>query len=183
MRFPSFCRFILPTKSCVRRSIYDTPLKPPIAKGDQVAFLAGHQQQRVDQRNSALCCRGHRTWRDHAPWSRFAVPSGLRLVALTWPALRPDSTRGRFITFEGGEGTGKSTQAKVAGRAALDRLRAVAVVETREPGGSPFAERVRDLLLDPCHASRMRRWLRPCSSRRHAQIIVAATMLAGFASR
>lgn len=57
------------------------------------------------------------------------------------------SPRGRFITFEGGEGTGKSTQANVlAARLAAAGL---SVVESREPGGSPFAERVRDLLLDP----------------------------------
>jgi dTMP kinase len=54
---------------------------------------------------------------------------------------------GRFITFEGGEGSGKSTQAKLLS----DRLSAqgVDVVLTREPGGSPFAERVRTLILDP----------------------------------
>lgn len=52
---------------------------------------------------------------------------------------------GRFITFEGGEGTGKSTQA----RRLTARLRALGleVVETREPGGSPLAERVRELIL------------------------------------
>ena len=55
--------------------------------------------------------------------------------------------RGCFITFEGGEGTGKSTQASVlAARLGAGGLQ---VIETREPGGSPFAERVRDLLLDP----------------------------------
>lgn len=53
--------------------------------------------------------------------------------------------RGRFITFEGGEGAGKSTQ---AGRLA-DRLRqlAVAVVVTREPGGSLGADIMRHILL------------------------------------
>jgi dTMP kinase len=53
--------------------------------------------------------------------------------------------RGRFITFEGGEGAGKSTQ---AGRLA-DRLRqhAIGVLVTREPGGSPGADIMRHVLL------------------------------------
>lgn len=54
-------------------------------------------------------------------------------------------TRGRFITFEGGEGTGKSTQSKRLA-AALEGLGAK-VVLTREPGGSPTAEAIRTLLL------------------------------------
>lgn len=53
--------------------------------------------------------------------------------------------RGRFITFEGGEGTGKSTQAA----ALAQRLRSmgIGVVLTREPGGSPGAEIIRHVLL------------------------------------
>lgn len=54
-------------------------------------------------------------------------------------------TPGRFITFEGGEGTGKSTQARRL--AAHLRARGLDVVETREPGGSPGAEAVRHVLL------------------------------------
>jgi len=52
---------------------------------------------------------------------------------------------GRFITFEGGEGAGKSTQV----RALVVKLRALGleVVQTREPGGSPGAEALRDLLV------------------------------------
>jgi len=56
-------------------------------------------------------------------------------------------TAGRFITFEGGEGSGKSTQAEVLADR-LGRL-GIEVVLTREPGGSPFAEALRGVILDP----------------------------------
>jgi dTMP kinase len=54
--------------------------------------------------------------------------------------------RGRFITFEGGEGAGKSTQ--IARAAGWLRGRGVEVVLTREPGGTPRAERLRAILLE-----------------------------------
>lgn len=53
--------------------------------------------------------------------------------------------RGRFIAFEGGEGAGKSTQVKAL--VARLRDRGLEVVQTREPGGSPGAEALRDLLV------------------------------------
>ncbi|HWE07022.1 MAG TPA: dTMP kinase [Rhizomicrobium sp.] len=52
----------------------------------------------------------------------------------------------RFITLEGGEGAGKSTQAKRL--AAALEARGIAVCATREPGGSPGAEEIRRLLVD-----------------------------------
>ncbi len=54
---------------------------------------------------------------------------------------------GLFVTFEGGEGSGKSTQ--VARLAARLRGHALDPLVTREPGGTPLAEGVRALLLDP----------------------------------
>ncbi|ABD88252.1 dTMP kinase [Rhodopseudomonas palustris] len=55
------------------------------------------------------------------------------------------ATRGRFITFEGGEGAGKSTQIKLlAERLNAGRIRCVL---TREPGGSPGAEIIRHMIL------------------------------------
>jgi dTMP kinase len=55
--------------------------------------------------------------------------------------------RGRFITLEGGEGTGKSTlQLALQGRLAEQGIEAVL---TREPGGSPRAEAIRALVLNP----------------------------------
>jgi dTMP kinase len=65
--------------------------------------------------------------------------------------------RGRFITFEGGEGVGKSTQARLLGERLLAaRLQAGGIVPvlTREPGGTPFAEEVRELLLGADRAPR-----------------------------
>lgn len=53
--------------------------------------------------------------------------------------------RGKFITFEGGDGVGKSTQIQRL----AERLRVLGIdcAMTREPGGTPFAERVRDFIL------------------------------------
>lgn len=79
--------------------------------------------------------------------------------------------RGRFITLEGGEGAGKSTQAGLLA-AALGKAGKTVTV-TREPGGSPGAEEIRDLLVtgeagrwDPVsealllYAARRDHWLR-----------------------
>ena len=54
---------------------------------------------------------------------------------------------GCFITLEGGEGSGKSTQVERLERRL--RARGFDPLVTREPGGTPLAERVRDVLLDP----------------------------------
>ena len=56
---------------------------------------------------------------------------------------------GRFITLEGGEGAGKSTNAAYLAK----RLEAAGIVlrMTREPGGTVLGERTRELLLDPSH--------------------------------
>ncbi|MGN6410138.1 MAG: dTMP kinase [Nitrobacter sp.] len=60
-------------------------------------------------------------------------------------AANAGPVRGRFITFEGGEGSGKSTQIKIL----AERLNAAKLhtIVTREPGGSPGAEIIRHLVL------------------------------------
>jgi dTMP kinase len=88
--------------------------------------------------------------------------------------------RGRFITFEGIEGAGKTTQ--IRRLAAFLRRRGVRVVVTREPGGTPSAERVRRLLLarggrwspleelllvNAARASHVREVIRPALERGH----------------
>ena len=57
-----------------------------------------------------------------------------------------DKNLGHFITLEGGEGVGKSTQLKALAEAL--RQRGVDVLVTREPGGSEGAEKIRELLLE-----------------------------------
>ena len=65
------------------------------------------------------------------------------------------AARGRFITLEGGEGAGKSAQARrLAAQAASDGL---AVVATREPGGSPGAEALREVILSGARGALWRR--------------------------
>ena len=61
-----------------------------------------------------------------------------------------EPSRGRIIAFEGIDGAGKSTH--IAGVAELIRLHGYQVVSTREPGGTPLGEKLRELLLhEPMH--------------------------------
>lgn len=64
--------------------------------------------------------------------------------------MNQTSARGRFITFEGIDGAGKSSQIEAV--VSVLRQRGIAVEQSREPGGTPLGERLRDLLLhEPMH--------------------------------
>ena len=63
--------------------------------------------------------------------------------------MKPARTRGLLITFEGGEGCGKSTQLELL-RTYLES-KGYEVLATREPGGTPAAEAIRAILLDPAN--------------------------------
>lgn len=77
---------------------------------------------------------------------RDRTAQGRTLDKAVEPANLAGVTRGRFITFEGGEGAGKSTQARRL--AARLETAGKEVVLTREPGGSPGAEAIRGLVLN-----------------------------------
>ena len=88
--------------------------------------------------------------------------------------------RGRFITFEGGEGTGKSTQCRRL--AAWLEEQDITVLATREPGGTPAAEAIRALLLDgdADHLDAMSEALLHFAARReHVRSVIAPALASG----
>ncbi len=85
---------------------------------------------------------GSATWRSLKRY-RLSRPVPLSLV----PKLKRPPATGLFIAFEGVEGAGKGTQIEMAERYLIEQGQDVFV--TREPGGTPPGERIRDLVLDP----------------------------------
>ncbi len=87
----------------------------------------------------------------------------------------PQSESGRFIVFEGGDGTGKSTQ---AARLA-EHLDAVL---TREPGGTPLGARIRSIVLDPDHPElddRTEAMLMAADRAQHVAELIRPTLASG----
>ncbi len=88
--------------------------------------------------------------------------------------------QGLFVTFEGGEGTGKSTQIRLL----ADRLRrrGVDVLVTREPGGSPGAEAVRHVILSgaaEAYGTRMEAVLFAAARNDHVEEIIRPALASG----
>ena len=115
------------------RIVYQGPLKAPIAQGQHVADLVVQAGDMPPQVTPLVA-------------ERAVGEAGF--FGRIWAGLRYRARHGmtgRFITLEGGEGVGKSTQLKALSEAL--RRRGLDVIETREPGGSPGAEAIRALLL------------------------------------
>lgn len=88
--------------------------------------------------------------------------------------------QGLFVTFEGGEGTGKSTQIRLL----ADRLRrrGVDVLVTREPGGSPGAEAVRHVILSGAaedYGTRMEAVLFAAARNDHVEEVIRPALASG----
>ena len=88
--------------------------------------------------------------------------------------------QGLFVTFEGGEGTGKSTQIRLL----ADRLRrrGVDILVTREPGGSPGAEAVRHVILSGAaeeYGTRMEAILFAAARNDHVEEIIRPALASG----
>jgi len=87
----------------------------------------------------------------------------------------PSAAAGRFIVFEGGDGTGKSTQASLLAERIDARL-------TREPGGTEVGARIREVVLDPAHpelAARTEALLMAADRAQHVAELIRPTLLAG----
>jgi dTMP kinase len=83
--------------------------------------------------------------------------------------------RGRFIVFEGGEGTGKSTQAGLLAQS-------LGAILTREPGGTAIGEQIRRMLLDPVVGSieaRAEALLVAAARAQHVSRVIAPALSAG----
>lgn len=83
--------------------------------------------------------------------------------------------RGKFIVFEGGDGSGKSTQSQRLAQ----RLGAR---HTREPGGTPIGDHIRTLVLDPAHpelANRTEALLMAAARAQHVDELIEPTLASG----
>jgi dTMP kinase len=86
-------------------------------------------------------------------------------------------SRGRFITFEGIDGAGKSTH--VGWYAQRLRDRGLRVVETREPGGAPVAESLRELMLSAPMGATTELLLAFAARAEHLEVVIRPALAAG----
>jgi dTMP kinase len=88
-----------------------------------------------------------------------------------------NAQRGKFITFEGIDGAGKSTH--IAGVADLVRRHGLTVVSTREPGGTPLGEKLRELLLTEAMHLETEALLMFAARREHLALVIEPALARG----
>ena len=88
---------------------------------------------------------------EHTRRIRARLESVAMQDASAWTSLLP----GRFIVFDGPDGSGKSTQFQAVAKVA--QAAGVETVEVREPGGTPIGEKIRAVLLDPANSEMVTR--------------------------
>ncbi|MGI8895321.1 MAG: dTMP kinase [Casimicrobiaceae bacterium] len=93
------------------------------------------------------------------------------------PVPDAENRRGRFITFEGIDGAGKSTHA--AWFSAAIAARGHRVVATREPGGTPLGESLRDLLLNAAMTPETEALLMFAARREHVELVIRPALARG----
>lgn len=86
-------------------------------------------------------------------------------------------SKGRFITFEGIDGAGKSTQ--IAAVVERLRQRGMEVVQSREPGGTPLAEKLRELVLHESMNLETEALLMFAARREHLAVVIEPAMARG----
>ena len=94
------------------------------------------------------------------------------------PRLTRVSERGVFIAFEGGDGAGKSTQVDLLERAYAEGGRSV--LRTRQPGGTPLGQALRDLVLHGDHVSpRAEALIFAADKAQHVDLVIRPALVAG----
>ena len=93
------------------------------------------------------------------------------------PVLKSETRRGRFITFEGIDGAGKSTHAAWLASAITERGHSV--VATREPGGTPLGESLRELLLNAAMTPETEALLMFAARREHIELVIRPALARG----
>ena len=148
---------------------YDQPLAAPVEKGQTVGKIVVTAPDMAPVETPLVAAADVERM---GPIGRIA--DGRRPLVWGTGAERPgsrDSPRGRFITIEGGEGAGKSTQAGLL-VAALERA-GIAAERTREPGGRPAPRRSAGYCSKATASAGTRSARRCCSTRRGATMSLA----------
>ena len=137
----------------IARVVYNGPVRAPVESGQPVGVVRVWRGANLAMEAPVYAAESVGQGIDDAAGDRRCertrhrhVSRGRReALAMAETAIKRAPGRGRFISFEGGEGSGKSTQIKtLAERLDAAKLRTIV---TREPGGSPGAEIIRHLVL------------------------------------